>query len=141
MKRLPVIGVLCISAVFGLSACSDDSSPAEEATEAAADVCTDLGELKADNAKLKALDPATATKDQIKEAYDAVQSDWEGLKDNLTKLKQAEKDAVKAAAEDLKKSYEDLPGDTTGQEALTKLQPQIQKLDVTTAAASVGLKC
>ncbi len=34
MKRLPVIGVLCVSAVFALGACSDDStSPAEEATE------------------------------------------------------------------------------------------------------------
>ncbi|MFD3699876.1 hypothetical protein ACFWUZ_27775 [Streptomyces sp. NPDC058646] len=141
MKRFPVIGVFCVSAVFGLSACSDDSSPAEEATQAAADVCTDLGALKADNAKLRALDPAVATKDQVKDAYEAVQKDWDGVKDNLSKLREAEQAAVKAAAEDLKKGYEGLPGDTTGQDALTKLQPQIMKLDETTAAASTGLKC
>ncbi|MEJ8643339.1 hypothetical protein WKI68_21985 [Streptomyces sp. MS1.HAVA.3] len=141
MKRFPVIGVLCISAVFGLSACSDDPSPSEEATEAAADLCTDLGALKADNAKLKALNPATATKDQIKEAYDAVQDDWADVKENVSKLREAERAAVQGAAEDLKKGYEDLPGDTTGKDALTQLQPQIQKLDETSTAAATGLQC
>lgn len=142
MKRFPVIGVLCVSAVFGLSACSDDSSsPAEDATKAAADACSDLTALKADNAKLKALDPAAATKDQVKDAYEAVQKDWDGVKDNLSKLKQAEQDAVKTAAENLKKSYEGLPGDTTGKDALTQLQPQIQQLDQATASAATGLKC
>ncbi|WP_314242897.1 hypothetical protein [Streptomyces sp. DSM 40907] len=48
MKRFPVIGVLCVGAILGLSACSDDSSsPAEEASQAAADLCTDLNALKA----------------------------------------------------------------------------------------------
>ncbi|MDA5282938.1 hypothetical protein ACWGHM_18945 [Streptomyces sp. NPDC054904] len=146
MKRFPVIATLCVSVVFGLSACSDDSdnSPSDEAskaTQAAADLCTDLNALRADNAKLKALNPANATKDQIKEAVDAVQSDWEGVKENTSALKEAERNAVKAAAEDLKKSYEDLPGDTTGKDALTQLQPKIQTLDVATAAASSGLKC
>uniref|UniRef100_A0AAU2JPE7 NarX-like N-terminal domain-containing protein n=1 Tax=Streptomyces sp. NBC_00049 TaxID=2903617 RepID=A0AAU2JPE7_9ACTN len=141
MKRFPVIGVLCVSAVFGLAACSDDSSPAEEATEAAADLCTDLNALKADNAKLKALNPAVATKDQIKDAVDAVQEDWENVKSNTQKMKDAERSAVQGAAENLKKAYEDLPGDTTGKDALTQLQPQIQKLEESTTAASTGLRC
>ncbi|MFC9812322.1 hypothetical protein ACFVJM_09685 [Streptomyces virginiae] len=141
MKRFPVIGVLCLSAVFGLSACSDDSSPAEEASEASADLCTDLNALKADNAKLKALNPAVATKDQIKDAYDAVQEDWANVKENASKLKDAEREAVQSAAENLKKGYEDLPGDTTGKDALTQLQPQIQSLDQATTAAASGLKC
>ncbi|MFG2983049.1 type IV pili methyl-accepting chemotaxis transducer N-terminal domain-containing protein [Streptomyces sp. NPDC048258] len=141
MKRFPVIGVLCVSAVFGLAACSDDSSPAEEATEAAADLCTDLTSLKADNAKLKALNPATATKDQIKDAYEAVQKDWDNVKENAGKLKEAERAAVQDAAEDLKKAYEGLPGDTTGKDARTQLQPQIDKLDEATTAATTGLRC
>ncbi|MEU9720145.1 hypothetical protein [Streptomyces sp. NPDC047976] len=144
MKRFPVIGVLCVSAVLGLAACSDnsdDNSAAEQATKAAADLCTDLNALKSDNAKLKAMNPASATKDQVKEAYDAVQKDWDSVKDNVAKLKQAEQDAVKQAAEDLKKGYENLPGDTTGTDALTKLQPQIQKLDEASTAAATGLKC
>ncbi|MFJ3877861.1 type IV pili methyl-accepting chemotaxis transducer N-terminal domain-containing protein [Streptomyces sp. NPDC090077] len=144
MKRLPVIGVLCVSAVLGLAACSDssdDNSAAEQATQAAADLCTDLNALKADNAKLKALNPATATKDQVKDAYEAVQKDWENVKGNISELKQAEQDAVKQAAENLKKGYEDLPGDTTGKDAVTQLQPQIQSLDQASTAAATGLKC
>ena len=146
MKRFPVIGVLCVSVVFGLSACSDDSddSPSDEAskaTQAAAALCTDLAALKADNAKLKALDPANATKDQIKDAYDAVQQDWAGVKENISALKEAERSAVQGAAEDLKKGYEGLPGDTTGKDALTQLQPQIQTLDQATTSAASGLKC
>ncbi|MFG2618855.1 hypothetical protein ACGFXC_14715 [Streptomyces sp. NPDC048507] len=143
MKRFPVIGVLCVSAAFGLAACSDDSSssPSEEATQAAADLCTDLNALKADNAKLKTLDPAVATKDQVKDAYDAVQKDWENVQNNLTKLKEDQRNAVKAAADGLKNAYQGLPGDTTGKDALTKLQPQIQTLDQATTAASTGLKC
>ncbi|WP_328926724.1 hypothetical protein OG429_20405 [Streptomyces sp. NBC_00190] len=141
MKRFPVIGVLCVSAVFGLAACSDDTSPAEEATKAAADLCTDLTSLKADNAKLKALNPATATKDQIKDAVNAVQEDWANVKENAQQLKEAERAAVQDAAENLKKAYEDLPGDTTGKDARTQLQPQIEKLDQATTAAATGLRC
>ncbi|MFD8979751.1 hypothetical protein [Streptomyces sp. NPDC059564] len=141
MKRFPVIGVLCVSAAFGLAACSDDSSPSEEATQAAADLCTDLNALKADTAKLKALNPAVATKDQVQQARDAVKKDWENVKGNLTKLKESERNAVTSAAENLNKAYDDLPGDTTGKDALTKLQPQIQSLDEATTAATTGLKC
>ncbi|MEU8460742.1 hypothetical protein [Streptomyces sp. NPDC029003] len=144
MKRFPVIGVLCVSAAFGLAACSDSSSsssPAEQASEAAADLCTDLNALKADNAKLRTLDPAVATKDQVKDAYDAVQKDWENVRNNLTKLKEDQRNAVKSAAEDLKKAYQDLPGDTTGKDVLSKLQPQIQTLDQATTSASTSLKC
>ncbi|MFI7352982.1 type IV pili methyl-accepting chemotaxis transducer N-terminal domain-containing protein [Streptomyces avidinii] len=141
MKRFPVIGVLCVGAVLGLSACSDDSSPAEEASQAAADLCTDLNALKADNAKLKALNPANATKDQVKDAYEAVQKDWENVKENATQLKDAERAAVQSAAENLKKSYQDLPGDTTGKDARTQLQPQIEQLDQATTAAATGLRC
>ncbi|MCY0917410.1 MULTISPECIES: hypothetical protein [unclassified Streptomyces] len=142
MKRLPVIGVLCATAIFGLTACSDDSSsPAEEATKAASELCSNLTGLKADNAKLKALNPSSATKDQIKDAVQAVQDDWNNVKENTKQLKEAEASAIKSAAEDLKKSYESLPGDTTGQNAMTQLQPQIQKLDDATSAATTRLKC
>ncbi|MEV7562369.1 hypothetical protein ACGFYY_17590 [Streptomyces sp. NPDC048331] len=142
MKRFPVVGVLCVGAILGLSACSDDSSsPAEEATKAAAELCTDLNALKADNAKLKALDPANATKDQVKDAYEAVQQDWENVKENAKQMKDAERAAVQSAAENLKKSYQDLPGDTTGKDARTQLQPQIESLDAAAANASSGLRC
>ncbi|MFF5448444.1 hypothetical protein [Streptomyces sp. NPDC012888] len=142
MKRFVASGLLCAAVVLGATACSsDDSTPQEEATEAAAELCTNLNELKADSAKLKALDPSTATKDQLKEAHDAVQEDWSNVKENAAAMKEAERNAVTSAAEDLKKAYEDLPGDTTGQQAVTQLQPQIQTLDQSVLRASTSLRC
>ncbi|MGW0901256.1 hypothetical protein ACWD0G_30495 [Streptomyces goshikiensis] len=142
MKRFVASGLLCAAVVLGATACSsDDTTPEEEATKAAAELCTSLTQLKSDSAALKALSPATATKDQMKSAYDAVQSDWQNVKKNTTTLKSAEKSAVTTAAENLKKAYENLPGDTTGKDALTQLQPQIQALDTATTQATTSQKC
>ncbi|MFJ9343270.1 type IV pili methyl-accepting chemotaxis transducer N-terminal domain-containing protein [Streptomyces sp. NPDC101733] len=135
--------LICATAALGLSACSDssDETPKEEATKAAAALCNDLATLKADSAKLRAMDPANSTKDQIKSAFDAVQTDWDNVKKNAQALEQAKRDAVKNSAEGLKKSYEDLPGDTTGQQVMTSIQPELAKLDASVAAASTSLKC
>ncbi|MEU7032548.1 hypothetical protein ABZ958_02515 [Streptomyces sp. NPDC046237] len=56
-------------------------------------------------------------------------------------MRESERTAVQDAAEDLKKSYDDLPDDTTGRDALAQLQPQIQKLDETATAAATSLDC
>lgn len=85
--------------------------------------------------------PATATKDQIKDAYEAVQKDRTAVSGDLGDLKGAKKDAVSGAADGLKKAYEGLPGDTTGKDAPTTLRPQIRKLNETAAAASVSIAC
>ncbi|WP_406185044.1 hypothetical protein [Streptomyces sp. NBC_01006] len=143
MKRFVASGLLCAAAVIGASACSsdDDTTPQEAASSASAALCTNLVQLKSDNAALKALNPATATKDQLQSAYDAVQADWKKVKETTSALKSAEKDAVTMAAENLKSAYEGLPGDTTGKDAITQLQPQIQALDTAANEATTSLKC
>ncbi|MFE2875415.1 hypothetical protein ACFXG6_12765 [Streptomyces roseus] len=143
MKRFVASSLLCAAVVLGASACSsdDNSTPQEAASSASAALCTNLVQLKSDNAALKALNPATATKDQLKSAYDAVQNDWKKVKESSSALKSAEKEAVTTAAEDLKKAYENLPGDTTGKDAVTQLQPQIQALDTAAAQATTANNC
>ncbi|MFJ8013690.1 hypothetical protein [Streptomyces sp. NPDC096339] len=143
MKRLAITAALgTATAVLFLSGCSsDDSSPKEQATKAAADLCDGLSTLKADQAKLAALDPATTTKDQLGDAVKAVQKDWESVASSLGDLDSAKKSAVQSAVGDLKSGYADLPGDATGADAQAKLKPQVQKLDETLVAASAGVKC
>ncbi|MEU6986337.1 hypothetical protein ABZ946_23350 [Streptomyces sp. NPDC046324] len=142
MKRHLMAGVLGVIVVLAVTACSDDNgSASEDATKAAGELCTDISELKADNAKLKALDPASATKDQVEEAVAAIRDDWDSIKENAATMRESERTAVQDAAEDLKKSYDDLPDDTTGRDALAQLQPQIQKLDETATAAATSLSC
>ncbi|WP_330300228.1 hypothetical protein [Streptomyces sp. NBC_00503] len=98
MKRSVATTVLCATAALGLTACSDDRSPKAEAAHAASALCTNLSTLKGDTAKLDALDPATATKDQIKDAYEAVQKDWTAVGGDLGDLKGAKKDALNETA-------------------------------------------
>ncbi|MFJ6720104.1 hypothetical protein [Streptomyces sp. NPDC091259] len=142
MKRFVASGLICAAVVLGASACSsNDETPEEKASKAGAELCTNLTQLKSDNAALKALNPATATKDQMQKAYDAVQTDWKNVKENTQTMKSAERDAVQSAAENLKKAYEGLPGDTTGKEALTQLQPQIQQLDAAATQAATDHHC
>ncbi|MFE4258309.1 hypothetical protein [Streptomyces sp. NPDC056883] len=142
MKRLPITAALGATAVLFLTSCSsDDPSPKAQATQAASELCTGLSTLKGDQAKLAALDPASATKDQIKDAVDAVQTDWDKISSSLKDLNSAKKSAVGSAVGDLKSGAGNLPGDTTGSQALTQLKPQIQKLDETLVAASAGVTC
>ncbi|MFI5639731.1 hypothetical protein ACIA8H_20255 [Streptomyces goshikiensis] len=117
------------------------ADPSGQPTAAAAELCTDLTKLNSDTAALNALNPSTATKDQVKTAYDAVQSDWETVAKSTATWEAAQKDAVKSAADGLKKSYQALPGDTTGSDAVKKLKPQAQTLDAAVKAARTGLKC
>lgn len=141
MNRLLATAVSTAAAgllVVGGAASAFAAGPTDDATT---ELCSSLTELKADNAKLRALDPATATKDQIKDAHNAVQDDWKTVAESTAQFNAAQKDAVKSAANDLKKAYEDLPGDTTGAEVLTKLTPDLQKLDTAVASAQTGLQC
>lgn len=140
MNRLLATAVSTAAAALLVAggAASVAAEPTDDATQ---QLCSSLTELKADNAKLRALDPATATKDQIKDAHKAVQDDWKTVAESTAQFNAAQKDAVKSASNDLKKTYEGLPGDTTGAEILTKLTPDLQKLDTAVASAQTGLQC
>ncbi|CAM5648729.1 hypothetical protein SAVIM338S_06467 [Streptomyces avidinii] len=142
MNRLLATAVSTAAAALLVAAGGAASaSVAEPTDDATTKLCSSLTELKADNAKLRTLDPATATKDQIKDAHKAVQDDWKTVAESTAQFNAAQKDAIKTAANDVKKTYEDLPGDTTGAESLTKLTPGLQKLDTAVASAQSGLQC
>ncbi|AWZ03926.1 MULTISPECIES: hypothetical protein [unclassified Streptomyces] len=140
MNRLLATAVSTAAAAL-LVAGGAASASAEPTDDATKELCSSLTELKADNAKLRTLDPATATKDQIKDAHNAVQDDWKTVAESTAQFNAAQKDAIKSAANDVKKAYDDLPGDTTGADALTKLTPDLQKLDTAVASAQLGLQC
>ncbi|MEU9416770.1 hypothetical protein [Streptomyces sp. NPDC051000] len=128
-----------VLAASGASAAFAD--PSDDPSSAAAELCTNLTELNSDTAALRALNPANATKDQIKEAYDDVQKSWSEVDKSTATWDAAKKDSVKKAAEDLKKAYEGLPGDTTGKDAASKLAPSVMTLDDATKSAKSGLTC
>ncbi|MCX4775971.1 hypothetical protein [Streptomyces sp. NBC_01264] len=141
MNRLLATAVSTAAAALLVAGGAASASAAEPTDDATTKLCSSLTELKADNAKLRELDPATATKDQIEEAHKAVQDDWTTVAKSTAQFKAAHKEAIKNATKDVKKTYDGLPGDTTGAEALTKLTPNLQNLDEAVANAQTGLKC
>ncbi|MFD3551908.1 hypothetical protein ACFWWA_07380 [Streptomyces goshikiensis] len=133
--------VLAAGGASAAFAAGPSDPPSGQPSAAAAELCTDLTKLNSDAAALNALNPSTATKDQVKSAYDAVQTSWETVAKSTATWEAAQKDAVKSAADGLKKSYQALPGDTTGSDAVTKLKPQAETLDTAVKAARTGLSC
>ncbi|MFG2666513.1 hypothetical protein ACGFY6_20010 [Streptomyces sp. NPDC048387] len=100
-----------------------------------------MNKLRSDTAALYGLNSASATKDQVKSAYNDVRDSWDKVAKSTAEWKAEQKDAVKSAADGLKKTWDDLPGDTTGAEAATKMKPQAQQLDNAVKSARTGLKC
>ncbi|MFF4368221.1 hypothetical protein [Streptomyces sp. NPDC001594] len=130
---------LLLSVGGATAAFAADPSPNQSA--AAAQLCTDLNKLRSDATALFGLKPASATKDQVKDAYNDVRDGWDAVSKSTAEWNAAQKDAVKSAADGLKKTWDGLPGDATGAEAATKLKPQAQMLDSAVKSARTGLKC
>ncbi|MEU4955725.1 hypothetical protein ACFYN3_42370 [Streptomyces lavendulae] len=128
---------LLLSVGAAAPAFAADPSP----SAAAAQLCTDLNKLRSDATALSGLNPASATKDQVKKAYNDVKEGWETVGKSTAAWNAAQKEAVKSAADGLKKTWDGLPDNTTGTEAATKLKPQAQLLDSAVKSARTGLKC
>ncbi|KIF03906.1 hypothetical protein PL81_21730 [Streptomyces sp. RSD-27] len=144
MRPIPSTAVSAAAAlvlsVGGASAAfAADPSPNQSA--AAAQLCTDLNRLRSDATALAGLNPASTTKDQVKDAYNNVKDDWDAVSKSTATWSAAQKDAVKSAADGLKKTWDNLPADATGAEAAAQLKPQAQKLDSAVKSARTGLKC
>ncbi|NXY99472.1 hypothetical protein HYE82_34895 [Streptomyces sp. BR123] len=115
--------------------------PTDNPSEAAADLCANINELSSDTAALRALNPSTTTKDQIKDATNEVHEDWKKVAESTATWNQAKKNALKTASQNLQKAYENLPGDTTGSQAATQLAPQVQALSAAIKNARTELTC
>lgn len=142
MKRLAVAGAVCVALALSTAACSDDDdSPEGEATHAAGELCEDLRDLRSDADELAALKPASATKEQIEDAYNDVREDWDDAQEHVTALDVARKDAVQKAADDLRSAYDGVPDDATVPQVIDGVKAQAEKLTTTVTAASSSLKC
>ncbi|MFD3875123.1 hypothetical protein [Streptomyces sp. NPDC058623] len=117
------------------------AEPTPNQSAAAAQLCTDLNKLRSDVTALVGLNPTSATKDQVADAYNDVKNGWDSVSESTATWDAAQKEAIKSAADALKKSWDDLPDDATATDAATKLKPQGQMLDTAVKSARTGLQC
>ena len=137
MRRLGAFGAIAV--VLVLAACSDIGQPFN--TPNAAPVCIAAAGLQARLADLRALDPATATKEEIEAAAYGVYGAWQTLESQART--NAENEAVQfgLTAKALQDDYNALPEGTSPQDAVTQLQPQIQAVHSSWATLNSRLGC
>ncbi|MFF4321196.1 hypothetical protein [Streptomyces sp. NPDC001568] len=144
MRHIPSPAVTAAAALvlsLGGAPAALAAEPTPNQSAAAAQLCTDLNKLRSDATALVGLNPASATKDQVKDAYNDVKDGWDNVSESTATWDAAQKDAIKSAADGLKKTWDDLPDDTTGTDAAGKLKPQAQQLDTAVKSARTGLQC
>jgi hypothetical protein len=137
VRRLGAFGA--IAAVVLLAACSNAGQPFN--TPNAAPVCIAAAGLQARLLDLRALDPATATKEDVQAAAYGVYGAWQTLEAQARV--NAENEAVQfgLTAKALQDSYNALPEGTSPQDAATQLQPQIQAVQSSWTTLNSKLGC
>lgn len=144
MRHFPSTAVSAAAALLlsvGGASAAFAADPSPNQSAAAAQLCTDLNQLRSDATALSGLNATSATKDQVKSAYNDVKDGWDAVANSTATWSATQKQAVKSAADGLKKTWDDLPDDATGAEAAAKLKPQAQMLDSAVKSARTGLKC
>lgn len=120
----------------GVVACGGDDEPSPEAQ-----YCEALDGLEASIAELTALDPATASIDQIDEARDDIQSSLEDVDAAAEDVSAERVDDLDAAYEDLEGAVDDVSSDETVPEALEQIAPQVQAVEQAFQAAVQEVDC
>jgi hypothetical protein len=136
MRKTGVIIVgLALLVGGGAVACGDDDASAEE------QYCEALDGLEASIAELTALDPATASIDQIDEARDDIQSSLEDVDAAAEDVSADRVDDLDAAYDDLEGAVDDVSGDATVPEALEEITPEVQAVEQAFQAAFDEVDC
>ncbi|MGW7319548.1 hypothetical protein [Streptomyces sp. NPDC054854] len=144
MRHIPSPAVTAAAALvlsLGGAPAALAAEPTPNQSAAAAQLCTDLNKLRSDATALFGLNPASATKDQVEDAYNDVEDGWDSVSESTATWNAAQKEAIKSAADGLKKTWDDLPDDAPATDAATKLKPQAQMLDSAVKSARTDLQC
>lgn len=144
----------CAAVLAFASGCSDDdndspstkasksaSTASKSASAAASAVCMDLQRLKEDTDKLTAMDPATASKDDVKNAVDQVTQDLADVSSASGDLGTAASAAVTAAAAAAKAAVQSVGDNASAQQTLDALKKPLETLSGTLSSVRGGLNC
>ena len=117
-----LLGVIALaSAVTGLTIALWPESSAE----AKANYCNSLSNLSSTVMSYQGLNPATATNDQLDQAYNDIADAWNAVEDDANDWANAYDNPLTSAYDDLYWAYQALPGDYTVAQDIDALQPEI----------------
>lgn len=138
MKRLLTIGVVLLGAAT-ITACGSDDDAGDDLSESNAEFCADLIEYERSVISLDALDPTTATKDDLQAATDEMRSARDEMIDSARDLSEAGWDIVQDQATALVDQLQDAPDDQTVAAVLDEARPQATAVRASLATVNTAV--
>jgi hypothetical protein len=132
------MAALSLAVVVG--ACSGGATPSPQ-PDAEAAVCTALQVWSDEMRALVALDPATASAEDVAAQRDAITSAWDDVQASLTDVKASDKAAVEAAWAGLQAALQNIPTDVPIADAISGITAAAEPLKVAYKEMADGMGC
>jgi hypothetical protein len=137
-RSLAIIGALSLVVVVG--ACSGGATPSPQPAAEAA-TCTALQAWSDEMRAFAALDPATATADDVAAQRDAVTTAWDAVQASLTDVKASDKAAVEAGWAALQAALKNIPTDVPIADAINGVKAAAVPLKAAYKEMANGMNC
>ena len=137
-RSLAIIAALSLAVVVG--ACSGGASPSPQ-PDAEAATCTALQTWSDEMRAFVALDPATASADDVAAQRDAISAAWVDVQASLTDVKASDKAAVEAAWAGLQVALKNIPSDVPIADAINGVKAAAVPIKAAYKEMADGMGC
>jgi hypothetical protein len=137
-RSLAIFGALSLAIVVG--ACSGGSTPSPQPAAEAA-TCAALQAWSDEMRAFTALDPATASADDVAAQRDAVATAWDEVQASLTDVKASDKAAVEAGWAALQAALNNIPSDVPIADAINGVKAAAVPLKAAYKEMADGMGC
>jgi hypothetical protein len=137
-RSIAAVAILAVAIVATACGAGATASPQADAEKAA---CTAIQTWSDEMRQFEALDPTTATADDVKAQAAAVQSAWADVKSAMEAVNAADKAAFMAAGDTLEAALKDIPTDVPVADAIAGVKTAAEPLKATYAEVANGINC
>jgi len=137
-RSLAAIAALSLAVVVG--ACSGGATPSSQ-PDAEAATCSALQAWSDEMRAFAALDPATASADDVAAQRDAVTTAWDDVQASLTDVKASDKAAVEAAWAGLQVALKNIPSDVPIADAINGVKAAAVPIKAAYKEMADGMGC
>jgi len=137
-RSLAAIAALSLAVIVG--ACSGGATPSSQ-PDAEAATCSALQAWSDEMRAFAALDPATASADDVAAQRDAVTTAWDDVQASLTDVKASDKAAVEAAWAGLQVALKNIPSDVPIADAINGVKAAAVPIKAAYKEMADGMGC
>ncbi len=140
LRRRSILAVVVLAMAIGVAACGGGATPTPQA-DAEKAACAAIQTWSDEMRQFEALDPTTATADDVKAQAGAVQSAWADVKSAMGAVNAADKAAFMAAGDTLEAALKNIPTDVPVADAIAGVKTAAAPLKATYTEVANGINC